>query len=247
MQFANLVSDVLWLDIVQKNIRKRDMHVVILQLKTEIAMKNILKFLIAHVFIIGLLTGCGGKSLDTNLNNSSPTEQIDSTLTIPILMERIEDMVEVTYANQCKYIFTDRLQLTDSNGKTIKFATLKGDGTVYMYFTPLECWECIKEVSHHIEQQPYSAHIIYMVPIKYKDAINTITNEAKIPRENIQFLSEELGLPIERENLIFFFTFDDCHIHPGQLMVNNVFLPARELPELTDIYFATITQPEESE
>lgn len=89
MQFANLVSDVLWLDIVQKNIRKRDMHVVILQLKTEIAMKNILKFLIAHVFIIGLLTGCGGKSLDTNLNNSSPTEQIDSTLTIPILMERI--------------------------------------------------------------------------------------------------------------------------------------------------------------
>lgn len=86
-----------------------------------------------------------------------------------------------------------------------------------------------------------------MVPIKYKDAINTITNEAKIPRENIQFLSEELGLPIERENRIFFFTFDDCHIHPGQLMVNNVFLPARELPELTDIYFATITPPEESE
>lgn len=33
MQFANLVSDVLWLDIVQKNIRKRDMHVVILQLE----------------------------------------------------------------------------------------------------------------------------------------------------------------------------------------------------------------------
>lgn len=139
-------------------------------------------------------------------------------------------LAENIFANRGARIDTAAVSLADSLGNVREWGSFAADSTVYFYFTPLECWDCIRTAAAQSAESCAAPHIIYVVPGQLRNAVNVIAAESGVPRERMYFLSGELGLPAESANRIFFFTMGEG------AAVENVLVPDRAFDGVVDAY-----------
>lgn len=142
----------------------------------------------------------------------------------------MEDIVECAYSNR-GYRLSEDVKLRRADGEEL---CVSDTNPIYAYVTPLACWTCIRSINKNLINSEASDRIIYIIPNKFSNNIQTLLNYAEIPSDRIYFASSELGLPVEGTDRMFLFTLENNR------NIENVFAPSRYSQDLTEIYLNSI-------
>lgn len=205
-------------------------------------MKRVLSILFIGLALLTMLgyssCSCGGTD-----ESGSALSEFEDSLAMESLKNNVADMVEEIFTNQQGRIKVTDVIPVDSNGESVPLRAFDADSVVYMYFTPLACWECIKSASAAIQRGEHASRIRYLIPESLRNAVNQIMAEAEIPDSQVCYVADGcLGLPIEDDNKIFFFTLDRDSSDNRYMVIRNVFSPIREVENLTDIYLGVLIE-----
>ncbi len=145
------------------------------------------------------------------------------------------DMVEDIFSNQDGKIDFKVTRLSDMTDREVGFRSLTKDSVIYMYFTPLACWDCVKAVCGHLRESDYGRFVWLVMPESLSHASGRIRAEAGISDDRLYKLRGELGIPLEDDNRVFFFTVEEG----GSGRIKNVFAPNEDIA-VTDAYFDAV-------
>ncbi|MDE6684242.1 MAG: hypothetical protein K2J94_03575 [Duncaniella sp.] len=187
---------------------------------------DLLAMILATLIIMVTCHSCIDRNAD-NYADDSIDMQTDSAKLVDMHNDML-DMVEDIYSNQGRYFNDENVRLFRSDSSVVKFSSFTECGTVYMYFTPLACWECIREISKGALESDNACSLSFIIPISLRNAVGRIMMECNIPSEQVYYIEGSLGLPIEEENKVFFFTITPGEKSTHRLNVENVFVPVRD-------------------
>ena len=172
-------------------------------------------------------------------------QKIRSDYDLRIKFEKIEDSynLNIAFIEKMKYFAYLQLKSNDFklpermkssiNAQAITFENVSDWRLkIVLRFTELNCSTCIDEdielLNKYVNEIGQSNLIIFSTFKNLRSLLSFKENhKLKIQIFNI----EELKLPIEQANVPYFFWLDST------LTVSNVFIPQKEFPELSEIFF----------
>ena len=185
--------------------------------------------IIAVLLPLIMAAGCSPKSPDITDTGFADTPVAED------LRFDAEEMVEALIVNRGRTAGSDVPAMSDSAGVRRTAMPFAADSAVYFYFTPLACWECIREVCAVVGENENAGRVIYLIPERLRHASGRISAEAGIPAGRTFYLEGELGLPLEAENRIFLFTLGSPDAD-GRMSVDNILAPPRSLANVAGAY-----------
>jgi len=102
----------------------------------------------------------------------------------------------------------------------------------YVYVPKFVCENCVIDLCRILKENGIIDKVAFIIP--YDIDYGTIITEAGIPLNNIRFLKGSIGIPAEKENLLFIFTLS------SNLMIKSIYVPDRKFNNLTNIYINVI-------
>lgn len=188
-------------------------------------MRDFSKILRNSVIVIFLFIHTGCETISRNSEVSIiDGENVDS-LKVDELKSDFIDMIEYIYTNQGRHVDTNTVMLSDLNGNKVSFHSYVTDHIIYVYFTPLACWDCIKAVCGTALNCDNGDKLHFIIPDQLRDAAGKILSDAGIPTDRLYYLHGSLGLPVEGDNKVFFFTLSRDDRSSGDVAINDVFVP----------------------
>lgn len=191
------------------------------------------------LLVFGAQTGCQSRGGDGD--SSFGLEEKSDSLMLSDLRIDIVEMVETTYSNQGLSVETKAVSISDAEGNPVDFRYFSADRSIYMYFTPLACWECIHTVCKAVLNSDCGEDVVFVIPESLRGAVGRIIAEAEVPADKTFYLHGSLGLPVEQENKLFFFTLSSSPREPGLMAINDVYAPLA-YAEAVDAYLSTLAE-----
>ncbi len=179
-----------------------------------------------------LLTICVGFANKTNTSsqyNDSEFEEAEKDSLINMSYD-MEDIIESIFTNQ-GYKLPKDVNLTKVSDKNVLLNF--DENMIYAYISPLSCWSCVKSIKKQLISID-NKNIIFLIPNKFSNDIQTFLDYIEIPHNQIYFISKDLGLPIEETNKLFLFTINNNDT------ITNVFPPTKYSQEITEAYINSI-------
>lgn len=181
------------------------------------------------------LVGCGPRDGSSQTSPDEALPAYEDSARLAAFRSDVAEMVEDAFSNRGASVRRVDVSLTDASGRPADFRMFSADSVVYMYFTPLACWECIKTVCRAVPAD--GPTVLFVIPEHLRDAVGRIKAEAGVPDRATCYLRGSLGLPVEDDNKVFFFTLED---DGPRMRVENVFAPVAD-GDVVDAYFSALT------
>lgn len=183
-----------------------------------------------------VFTSCVRNGSDSGVTDVA--DELSDSAKLIDLHNDVLDMVGSIYSNQGRSVNADVVSLSDTDGSPADFGSFARKGTVYVYFTPLACWECLRVICRAALECDNDDSLCFVVPASLRDAVGRIMSECEIPSDRIYYLNGSLGLPVEMENKVFFFTISRHDDNPRRLYIDNVFAPIRDADVVATYMYA---------
>lgn len=191
--------------------------------------KRIVPLCILSLVLLTICVGFANKTNSSSQYDDSMFEEAEKDSIINMSYD-MEDIIESIFTNQ-GYKLPKDVNLTNGSDKR---ALLNFDeDIIYAYISPLSCWSCVKSKKKHLTSID-NDNIIFIIPNKFSNDIQTFLDYIGIPHNQIYFISKDLGLPIEETNKVFLFTINRNNT------ITNVFPPTKYSQEITEAYINSI-------
>lgn len=191
--------------------------------------KRIVPLCILSLVLLTICVGFANKTNTSSQYNDSEFEEAERDSIINMSYD-MEDIIESIFTNQ-GYKLPKDINLTkiSDNNDLLNF----DENMIYAYISPLSCWSCVKSIKNHLTSIDNN-NIIFLIPNKFSNDIQTFLDYIEIPHNQIYFISKDLGLPIEETNKVFLFTINNNDT------ITNVFPPTKYSQEITEVYINSI-------
>ena len=188
-------------------------------------MKKISGFLSCVIFLVSACAGCSRGPANRPDDTAAAVAAFDDSVRLANLQADMAEMVEDIFANRGVSVKAADVALADSTGRAVEFGSFSADSTIYVYFTPLACWECIRTVCGALLSDAGAERLRFVVPESLRHAVGRIKAEAGVPDSRVVYMSGSLGLPVEDDNKIFLYTVESGD---GVVRIENVFAPVAD-------------------
>lgn len=173
-----------------------------------------------------------------NSHNSSQSVKIltDSIQKLNENYYSVEDVFAYAYMNSDRDYSIDICAfLHKENGKLVNDKTTFLGFEWYVYVPISVCPSCLVSLCEKLKSENIIEECAFIIPFDKEDNFKTIINEIEIPQENLFYAKKELGISIERENVLFMFTLSSEH------KLTNIYTPDKNLENLTEVYINVST------
>lgn len=191
--------------------------------------KRIVPLCILSLVLVTICVGFANKTNSGSQYDDSMFKEVKRDSIINMSYD-MEDIIESIFTNQ-GYKLPKDVNLTKGSDKNVLLNF--DEEIIYAYISPLSCWSCVKSIKTHLTSID-NDKIIFIIPSKFSNDIQTFLDYIGIPPNQIYFISKELGLPIEETNKVFLFTINRNHT------ITNVFPPTKYSQEITEAYINSI-------
>lgn len=182
------------------------------------------------VIIVGVI-GCSRNRLDS-ANNNNLCDETHNNVDDNYLAE---DVVAYAYLNsdididlyQC-----EEITFYDNNKNIINKTEFLSAYDWFVYIPKYVCEDCVIDFYRIFKDQGLMKEITFIFP--YGDNMDNLVNVMGLSSNNIKYIKGKMGIPAENENLMFVFTVSKNY------KVKNVYVPDRELKNLTETYINVI-------
>lgn len=178
------------------------------------------------------------------LTSVSCGKQCDASEQVTILNDSILNLINMQYSTEdiiaYAYMNTD-LGISLRNENTFHDYTLQiiNDKRILLsfdwivYVPKYVCESCVDELCKLLKSENLLSNVGFIIPYELYGNYESLIRRTEMPTENLLYIAGSLGLPIEKEDMLFMFSLSDDY------GFQNIYVPNKHLPNLTETYLNT--------
>ncbi|WP_289772966.1 hypothetical protein [uncultured Duncaniella sp.] len=168
------------------------------------------------------------------MNNKAQEIRIlnDSIQSLVDAYYSMEDIIAYAYinsdlnysVNSDNIMYDDKIQVIEDRSRLLDYER-------FIFIPKSVCSSCVINLCDKLKFKNMLDKSAFLLPYGDEyDYYKSLIKEYDIPSSNIIYIDGDIGLPIEKEYVLFMFTLSQKY------QFNNIYVPDKKLDNLTDIY-----------